>query len=278
MIGLMETPTRILACLALATLLTPSPSPSPLLAAVAQDAALPEPQRQLDIVDRSIEHHGGDLYDAVEVTFTIRSRSGAFDVTSRRDAGAYRTVITETVDQGERKAERVVDVSNDAVSVTVGGAAQDVATEGTEQRWRDFASARTYFPFLPYRLNDPSVAKRDLGVETWDGRELHKVLVTFDSGSSTDASDQYLYWFDPATARLEQLAYSFGEGERAGLRFRKLVNFRRVGGLLFADHENFGVDGRELPVTAVTPDFVDAEMERVSTVLVENLKVEALAE
>lgn len=267
----MERPTKplaVLAALAFAVLLAP-------LAVTAQDSVdpeLPEPQRRLAIVDRSIEHHGGDLYDAVEAEFTIRSRSGEFHVRSRRDGGMYRTVITETVESGERR----VDVSNDAVAVSVGGAAQDVTGEGDEQRWRDFASARTYFPFLPYRLNDPSVQKRDLGTETWDGRELRKVLVTFDAGSSSDASDQYLYWFDPETARLEQLAYSFGEGERAGLRFRKLVNFRRVGGLLFADHENFGLDGRELPVTAVTPDFVAGEMERISIVLVEDLRVEPL--
>lgn len=272
MIATMERPTKLLAALALLFLLAPLGTP----ARTAPDDDLPEPQRRLDIVDRSIEHHGGDLYDAVDVEFTIRSRSGEFRVRSRRDAGVYRTVITETVDHGEQTAERVVDVSNDAVSLTLGGTVQDVSD--SEQRWRDFASARTYFPFLPYRLNDPSVAKRDLGLETWDGRQLHKVLVTFDTGSSTDASDQYLYWFDPETARLEQLAYSFGEGEGAGLRFRKLTNFRRVGGLLFADHENYGVDGRELPVTAITPAFVADEMEKVSTVLVEDLRVEPLGE
>ena len=57
--------------------------------------------------------------------------------------------------------------------------------------------------------------------------------MTFAAGSSTDAEDEYLYWFDPETARLEQFAYSF-QGRPGGLRFRRLDNYRRVGGILCA--------------------------------------------
>ena len=45
----------------------------------------------------------------------------------------------------------------------------------------------TLASFLPYRLNDPGVYKQDLGLERWGDRELHKVKVTFEPGSSNAA-------------------------------------------------------------------------------------------
>lgn len=250
---------------------------APLLALLVLALSLPglaqEGQDRLPIVDRAIEHHGGERYEAMEARFRIVSKSGAFDVEERRDGGLYRTVVVDRTDEGERRIE----VTNERVRLTVDGGERPVeAVE--EQRLRDFASARIYFPFLPYRLNDPSVRKRDLGLETWGERELHKVKVTFETGSSTDAEDEYLYWFDPDTGRLEQLAYSFGEGERAGLRFRRLVDHRRVGGILFADHENFGIDGTELPVDAVTPELVRERMEPISVVRIEAIEVVPLGD
>lgn len=230
----------------------------------------------LPIVDQSIEFHGGDLYEHSMISFTIVSKSGAFDVEVLQDGGMYRYAVISDTDDGRR----TVVSTNDAVQVLLDGEPQEVPADRL-QRFRDYVSARVYFPLLPYRLDDPSVHQEDLGVETWPGedgpRELHKVKVTFQSGSSTDAQDEYLYWFDPETGRLEQLAYSF----RGGLRFREAFNFRRVGGVLFSDQKNFAIDWEEgdeaLPVTAITPRFVDERMEHLSTVRVENLAVEALS-
>ena len=237
----------------------------------------------LPIVEKSIEHHGGERYASSDTSFRIVSRSGAFRVEARQDGGLYRYAVIQDTDDGER----TVVATNDDVEILVDGEPQPVPAED-EQRWRDFVSARVYFPFLPYRLDDPSVRQEDLGLETWpvigsgdvetgEGeRELHKVKVTFEEGSSTEAQDEYLYWFDPETGRLEQLAYSF----RGGLRFRVAEDYRRVGGLLFADHENYGVDWKEGqtpdPVDAITPEYVREEMEHISTVKLEDVKVEGL--
>jgi len=231
----------------------------------------------LPIVDQSIELHGGDLYEHSLISFTIVSKSGAFDVEVRQDGGMYRYAVISDTDQGRR----TVVTTNEGVQVLLDGEPQEVPADRV-QRFRDYVSARVYFPLLPYRLDDPSVHQEDLGLETWPGedgpRELHKVKVRFSSGSSTDAQDEYLYWFDPETGRLEQLAYSF----RGGLRFREAFDFRRVNGILFSNQKNFAIDWEEgdepLPVDAVTPAFVDERMEHLSTVRVENLKVEPLGE
>ncbi len=152
----------------------------------------------LPIVDRSIELHGGDLYEHSTISFTIVSKSGAFDAEVLQDGGTFRYAVISDTDQGRR----TVVSTNDGVQVLLDGEPQEVPADRA-QRFRDFVSARVYFPLLPYRLDDPSVHQEDLGLETWPGadgpRGLHKVKVTFEGGSSTDAQDEYLYWFDPET-------------------------------------------------------------------------------
>ncbi len=236
-------------------------------------ALLPGPGRaaekvsRLPIVDRAIAHHGGERYSRTETALTLSSRSGSFDLVVRRHGGAYDYTVRRRGEGGEQ----VVRVTNDRVERWRDGQAVPVPEEEA-QRWRDFAFARVYFPFLPYGLNDPSVYKEDLGPEEWDGRKLHKVKVTFAPGSSTEADDQYLYWFDPETGRVELFAYSF-DGNPGGLRFRRAVNHRRVGGILFFDQENLGVDQDGLTVDQITPAFVAERMQPISTVTLENIDV-----
>jgi hypothetical protein len=249
----------ILVCLALLSLSTPT---------VAAEKA-----KRLPIVDKAIAHHGGDLYRASETSLTIRSRSGAFRLTSRMDGDRFDHTVTDTPEGGKERRTRA---TNDAVERWEGGQKATLDGEG-ERRARDFVMSRVYFPFLPYRLNDPSVYKEDLGLVDWEGRKLHKVKVTFEAGTSTDANDEYLYWFDPETGRVEQLAYSFGTGrERGGLRFRQSTNFRRIGGILFYDAENFGIDGGgDLKIDSITPEAVKS-WKKISTVTLEGIEVKPL--
>jgi hypothetical protein len=100
------------------------------------------------------------------------------------------------------------------------------------------------------------------------------VKVTFSPGSSTDAEDEYMYWFDPQSGRIEQFAYSF-TGDPGGLRFRRPFNYRRVGGVLFFDQENLGMEGTDLSVEDLTPEIVES-MRQVSTVQLKTIKVQPL--
>jgi len=251
---------------------------TPLTVALAQPAAAtgrtPDsaPDTAQEVVDRAIAFHGGDLYEGSETTLTITSRSGSFRVVSRMEGDRFdHQVISDT----RKGAEQRVRTTNDRVEVWLDGVAQEVSPE-EEQGWRDMVSARVYFPFLPYRLNDPSVHKQDLGFEEWDGRRLRKIKVTFEVGTSTDASDEYLYWFDPDTGRLEQFAYSFHTGN-GGVRLRKGFNYRRVGGILFMDSENWGRDGRKLTVDDITPETVAKKLKKISTVELSDIEVEPVS-
>lgn len=245
-----------------------------LLCLAATAAVAAEKVKSLPIVDKAIEHHGGALYRASETRLTIRSKSGEFRIVSRVDGDLFDHTITDTLPDGRERRTRV---TNDTVERWEGGKKITLDAEG-ERRARDFVMSRVYFPFLPYRLNDPSVYKEDLGLVDWGGRKLHKVKITFEAGTSTDASDEYLYWLDPQTGRIEQLAYSFGTGqERGGLRLRKPMNYRRVGGLLFFDAENLGIDGGgDLQVDSITPEMVEKSFQTISSVTLHDIEVKPL--
>ena len=235
-------------------------------------AQAPEKVLRLPIVDTAIEFHGGDLFEKSETRLTITSASGSFDIQARLDGGLFDYVVTGKV--GRDRIDRRVHWNNDVTEQWDNGEAMELDDEAA-QRARDFVNARIYFPYLPYRLNDGSTYKEDLGLEEWDGRRLHKVRVSFAPGTSTDAEDQYLYWFAPDTGRMEQLAYSFVVGQ-GGLRLRKVTEHTRVDGMLFTDQENYAINGQGMSVNQITPEFAAESMELMSTVMLTNITVNPL--
>ena len=230
-----------------------------------------EPVVRLPIVDRAIAHHGGSLFAASRVTYDVCSKSGCSSVSVEMNGGSFEYDVTAAVGATERRVRS----RNSSVELWESGEVVPVPTSERGQQLRDWAMQRVYFNFLPFRLNDPSVFKEDLGTEVWQGRPLRKVKVTFEPDSSTDASDEYLYWFDPETARLEQFAYSY-DVNGGGLRFRKLFNYRRVNEMLFYDQQNWGTEGSDLSVGLVTEEYVEAEMRHITTVELRELRVERL--
>lgn len=242
---------------------------------VSAGEEMPAAVDRLPIVDRAIAFHGGEIYSASLTRLNISSRSGSFDLEVTRRGSLFEYVVADSVDD----VSRTTHADNDSTERSVGGEPLSLDEEAT-QRARDFVFARVYFPFLPFGLNDPDVLKVDQGIESWAGRELHRVKVTFTAGSSTDASDDYAYWFDPSSGRLEQYAYSFGNGTpRGGLRFRRLSNYRRVGGLLFFDAGNIGLDGEgDFTVDRIDPEAVEQLMHPVSEVVLSEITVEPLSD
>ncbi len=235
--------------------------------------APPGTSDRLEIVDRAIEHHGGDLFESSRVRLTVASRSGSFDVDSTIEGDRFEYVIRASAGDDEREYRR----DNSALEVTEGGDPMDM-DEREQVRAESYVNQRMYFLFLPYKLNDPGTFKEDQGLEEWNGRQLNRVRVTFQAGSSDGADSAYVYWFDPETARLEQFAYDYSAG--TGLRFRTLRNYRRIGGLLFYDADNYGLNTPDggLTVDDITPAYVEEELPLVSQIELRDVDVEHLAE
>ena len=237
------------------------------MADTAQSVA--EKVDRLEIVDRSIDYHGGERFENSETQLEMCSGSGCYRISVRYEQGIFIYDVTGQV----RGRERRVRVTNDTTEMWTDGEATEIA-EDLLSSINDWAMARIYFCFLPFRLNDDSVLKQNEGLEVWGDRQFHRVKVTFRQGSSTDAADEFLYWFDPETARLEQYAYSF-KGKPGGLRFRRVSNFRRIGDILFFDQENLGMEGNDLSVDQIDPDFVRV-LDPISIVELRGITVESL--
>ncbi len=219
------------------------------------------------IVQQSIEFHGGALYEASTITMTISSLSGSFEIEPTRDGGQFEHIVTGTRDDTERR----VRLTNDTVQEWRNGEEIDLDEE-TATRARAYVDARVFFPLLPYTLKGGDIQFDDLGLETWHGRDLHKVRVSFTPGTSNDADDAYIFWFDPDTGQMEQFGYDFD----GGLRLRTATSFERVGGVLFSTQENYAIDGGRVPVNMLSPEYVEENMELLSTVTVSNMSVEPL--
>lgn len=218
-------------------------------------------------IDRAIEYHGGAVYRTSVTELEVCSKSGCSRIRAEVDGDLFDYRVTGPV----RGGERTVHWTNQRLEVWQQGNPIDVKPE-EGQIFKDWAMARLYFCFLPYRLDDASVLKEELGLEEWNGRTLQKVRVTFVADSSTDANDQYMYWLDPESGQVELFAYSY-EGNPGGLRFRRAVNHRRVGGLLFFDQENLGAEGDDLRVDHIDPEFVQDKMRPVSMIELKNITV-----
>ena len=223
-----------------------------------------------EIVAKAIDFHGGDLYEHSRMVMTITSLSGSFQIEATREGGNFEYVVAGMVGR-EDPVERRVRLTNDTVQEWRDGVESELDTEG-ERRARAFADARVFFPLLPYTLKGGDIHFQDRGLETWDGRELRRVRVSFTPGTSNDADDAYTFWFDPDTGRMEQFGYDFD----GGLRFRKATAFNRVGGVLFSDQENYAVEGGKVPVDTLLPEYVSEEMELLSTVVISDISVEPL--
>ena len=240
----------------------PEPEPEP------RPAPPPGTSERLEIVDRAIEHHGGELFEQSRVRLTVASRSGSFDVEQVAHGDRFEQRIRASNGSDEREYRR----DNTALEVTEGGQPMEM-DETQHARAESYVNQRMYFLFLPYKLNDPGTYKEDQGLEEWNGRQLHRVRVTFQPGASDGADSAYVYWFDPETARLEQFAYDYSEG--TGLRFRVLTNYRRIGGLLFYDADNYGLntpDG-DLTVDDINPVYVEEELPLVSQIELHDIDV-----
>ena len=231
-------------------------------------SSLSLPLNMPSIVAESIEFHGGSLYEGSTITMTITSLSGSFQLEVTRQGGQFDHAVIGATREG---VERRVRVTNDAVQEWRGGEEVELDEQGAT-RARAFVDARVFFPLLPYTLNGGDVNYEDLGIETWEGRDLHKVRVSFTPGTSNDADDAYIFWFDPETGQMEQFGYDFD----GGLRFRKGIEFQQVGGVIFSTQENYAIDGGRVPVGMLSPSYVAENMSLLSTVVISDVMVEPL--
>jgi hypothetical protein len=220
-----------------------------------------------EIVDRSIEAHGGNIFDHVHIEFDFRNRH----YTSHRQEGLF-TYTREFNDT----SGRVKDVlTNDSFHREIDGDRAKI-TEERAKAFTNSVNSVIYFALLPYGLNDPAVVKKYVKETEIKGKKYHLINVTFlQEGGGKDHEDVFLYWIDKDSHTMDYFAYSY-ESDGGGVRFREGINKRRIGGILFQDYINYEPRDSTISLDDMERLYKDGQLKKLSEIVHEEIKVKSL--
>jgi hypothetical protein len=225
-------------------------------------ACTPTPTAQ-SIIDRTLAEAGGDRYLNMETAFQFRQHK----YITRREGGLFShhriladsTGITEDV------------LSNEGYKRLRNGQPVEVV-DSMAVKYASSVNSVVYFALLPYGLNDPAVIKKYLGETELEEKPLHLVQISFqEEGGGEDFEDVFLYWIHRETYTIEYMAYSF-HVNGGGLRFRKAINPRTVGGIRFVDYENYSPQEGEA-LESLAESYLQGKLKLLSTIQLENIEV-----
>ena len=190
------------------------------------------------IIEKTIQKHGGTLYQNSRTDFTFRStqytryyKDGLF-----RYARSFQDSLKQSVYEA---------VNNDSTWQIIGGKQQHVADSVKTTIYESINSV-IYFGFLPFKLRDPAVNAKYLGTETLDENPYHEIEVTFDQEKGgIDHQDRFIYWIHTQGYTLDYLAYHY-ENDGGGARFRVAYNRRNINGMIIQDYRNYRAEPSSL--------------------------------
>jgi hypothetical protein len=216
-----------------------------------------------DIIDRSIEVSGGNLYSSCNISFTLR------DVRYELENNTGRKILKRIINND---STTILDIlKHNGFERTINGNPVIVADSMAAKYSKSINSVH-YFAYLPYGLNDPAVNKKLLGETQLGDRQYYKVEVTFDEeGGGEDFDDIYIYWFNKETFKPDYLAYEFNV-DGGGTRFREAFNERIINGIRFVDYNNYKAS-KNISVYELEALFKTKELELLSTIRLEDIEV-----
>jgi hypothetical protein len=223
----------------------------------------PKETNAQDIIDKSIEVSGGDLYKNLDFEFEFRGRhyisnieNGDFEYTR-----VTKDSVKTTVDTYGNKTpfKRTI---ND-ISVTI--------SDSIVENIKNSINSVNYFVLLPNGLNDAAVNKKYIAKATVKGREYHKIQVTFNKdGGGEDFDDVYLYWINAENFKIDFLAYSFTVNG-GGMRFREAYNERVINGIRFVDYNNYKSEETSATLNTLDVLFESNQLKLLSKIETEQI-------
>ncbi len=217
------------------------------------------------IVDQAIMASCNGLCDTAEIEFTFRDKV----YRSKRNNGDYslsRKLKNNTID-----IEDVV--SNNGFQRLMNGAPVAMKDTITISKISEAINSVHYFAQLPYGLNAPAVNKELVGEGFVKEQPYYKVKVTFaKEGGGTDFDDVFMYWIHKENYTVDYLAYSYNVNG-GGIRFREAYNSRIVGGIRFADYNNYKPATLTIELAALDAAFDAGKLSLLSKIELENITV-----
>ena len=207
-----------------------------------------------EIIKKAVEKHGGKNYEKFDISFDFR----AFKVRLKQDNNNYRF---ERVTEDSTKNLIKDLLTNSSFERQVNGE-KKVLSEKDFSKYKEGINSIAYFVLLPYKLLDEAVVSDYIGKEILEGRKYNKVSVKFKKvGGGEDHDDVFCYWFNEETNTMDFLAY-----ENGGPRFRKAVNRKEVGGIIFQDYENYEILDKTIPTTEYDKAFKNGKAKLLSKI------------
>ncbi len=221
-----------------------------------------------EIITKTIETAGGDIYKIATVQFKFRDHSyksirngGEFQLERiiSDSAGTFRDVVSNTGYQ-RFKNDSLTSVP-DSMSV----------------RYQSSVNSVHYFAHLPYGLNDKAVNKKLVGDAEIKGEPYYQLKITFQQdGGGADHHDEFLYWIHKENYTIDYLAYKFLVNE-GGIRFREANNPRIIQGIRFVDYNNYKINDFTTDLCNLDELFEEGKLELLSTIKTEDVEVEVKA-
>ena len=218
-----------------------------------------------EIVNKAIENAGGERYKNAEIDFVFRKRK----YKSKRQGGKFQLERIMTDSTGN-KVHDILD--NEGLERYVNDSAVALV-DSLKTPIGNSVNSVHYFVHLPFGLNADAANKKLLGKDSIAGREYYEIKVTFSQeGGGTDHEDEYLYWIDTQTFKVDYLAYNF-ETNDGGIRFRKAYNPRVIKGIRFVDYQNYKYEDLSTPLSELDSLFEARELELLSVIETEGVEV-----
>jgi len=217
-----------------------------------------------DIIDKSIEAHGGDAYDHLSVSFIFRTK--AFTITLNKGQFEYTSSYSDST------GTYVDKLTNDGYIRTHNGKVVSLS-EKYIKRYSNSLNSVAYFSLLPKGLNDPAVNKKFMGTTKIKGQDYQMIEVTFDEkGGGDDHDDTFAYWINEKTHTMDYLAYSYSVNG-GGVRFREAFNPVVVGGVRFQNYINYKPSSLDTPLKSLPQLFEQDLLKKLSEIINEEVSL-----
>lgn len=213
------------------------------------------------IIDAAIEAHGGSLYDEASYSFVFRKKAYTF----HNNKSKYTYTVKHT-----EKGNEIYDVlENGKLTRTLNDTLTDLSAKDYN-KYKEALNSVIYFAALPHKLNDKAVQKKYKGATIIKGIHYKIVEVTFgQEGGGKDFDDEFYYWINDTTNRVDYLAYSYATSG-GGVRFRSAYNLRKIEGIYFQDYINWkapiGTPLEQLPSL-----YEEDKLKELSRIIIEDI-------
>lgn len=211
-----------------------------------------------EIIRKSIEAHGGNGYDTLDLSFRFRDRN--YEIEKKGGMYTYKRIFSDS------SGRHIIDVlHNEGFERTIEDEAQ-ILSDKEEKAFSNALNSVIYFALLPYGLNDAAVIKKYVGESLIRGKKYHQIQISFEEeGGGTDFEDVFLYWIDAESYYVDFLAYSF-HVDGGGVRFREATNRRKVGNIYLQDYINYKPEDSGAPLDSLMVLFQSNELEKLSEI------------